>query len=116
MKKNILPLALLSFFCVVMVAVICLPTTQLKAKHIAQTAIENMAKAEIKDHNHPYIKKVEIPKGSEYTVVSDNTKWTDIQGKKVWQITYHTTNDGLNPIVVYIDYYNGKLYGFAPRC
>lgn len=116
MKKTILPIALLSFFCVIVVVIIWLPVTKVKAEHIAQTVVVNNPNSHIKDYSHPLIEKVKIPKGSKYLVLSNESKTVDIQGKKVWKVTYHTEPDSLlGPIVVYIDYYNGKIYGFEAR-
>jgi hypothetical protein len=92
--------------------------TQERAKKIAESIVKNEEQAKIINYSTPEI--VEI-KETQSHMVSFTSKdkisgLTDIKGKTVWKVTYNTESDGLlGPIVVYIDYNSGKIYGVDLR-
>ncbi len=94
------------------------PITQQETQRIAETVVEDTEDAQINNYNSPEIEKIQ-EKNTHKVAFSNNGEkatLTDIKGKTAWKITYYTDLDGLlGPIIVYIDYFTGKIYGFDLR-
>ncbi len=117
-KKIISCFILLISTCILLSSCNSGPITEEKAKTIAHRLIAKKEIVNILNYDDPVVEKIE--QKEPHSVYNADNKGeiieVPIKGKTVYKVTFHTIQDDyLGPIVIYIDYNNGKLYGLDSR-
>ena len=89
-----------------------------KAVKIAKQVVINDPKRQITNYNNPKVEMFIGEDNHKVSLFNDNKKisTTNLAKLKLWKITFSTKMDPLiGPIILYIDYYSGKVYGFDVR-
>lgn len=85
-----------------------------KAVEIAKTVIIDSENSKITNYAAPETERLEIKENRK--VFSENQKYVNLKGKKIWKVTFTTELDPLlGSINLYIDAVSGKVYGTDPR-
>ena len=87
--------------------------TKEEAVKIAQNDINEIEKTTIINFENPTVEELVLDEKVSFYLFNANE---DVEGKKVYRITFNTEQDGLlGPIVYYVDKDNGQLLGLDYR-
>lgn len=87
--------------------------TKEEAVKIAQNDINEIEKTTIINFENPTVEELALDEKVSFYLFNANE---DVEGKKVYRITFNTEQDGLlGPIVYYVDKDNGQLLGLDYR-